>query len=172
MVRPVKTLVLGLLLALLGTLAALLPPVAELEEDIGLGSLFKLRGARPAPQDVVVVTIDRQSSNALGLPNLPRKWPRSLHARLVSKLHELGARAVVFDVIFEEPREPDQDAAFAQACRVAGNVVLFEYLRREAPDGDTGNLLVETRVPPVGLVPPAPLAVRQRGVAALLAALE
>ena len=149
MPRTVKTLLLGLLLALLGVLAGMLPPAASLEEDIGLGWLFKLRGARPPPAGVVVVSIDRESSSALGLPNTPRKWPRSLHARLVSRLQELGARVVAFDVIFEEARAHDQDLLFAQACRAAGNVVLFEYLKRDAPDGESANLQVETQVPPI-----------------------
>ena len=145
----VKTLLLGLLIALFGLVASMVPPVAGLEKDIGLGWLFGLRGARPAPANVIVVTIDRLSSDALGLPNKPSKWPRSLHARLVQKLKDLGAQVVAFDVIFEEARDPVQDAEFAQACRDAGNVVLFEYLKRESPGGVDSGLIVETVVPPI-----------------------
>lgn len=130
-------------------MASMVPPVAALEKDIGLGWLFGLRGARPAPAEVVVVTIDRLSSDALGLPNKPSKWPRLLHARLVRKLKDLGAQVVVFDVIFEEARDYVQDAEFAQACREAGNVVLFEYLKQESPGGVDSGLLVETVVPPL-----------------------
>ena len=145
----VKTLLLGLLIALIGLIASMVPPVAALEKDIGLGWLFGLRGARPAPAEVVVVAIDRQSSDALGLPNKPSKWPRSLHARLVRKLKDLGAQVVVFDVIFEEARDPVQDAEFAKACQEAGNIILFEYLKRESPGGVDSALIVETVVPPI-----------------------
>ena len=31
----------------------------DLEENVGLDILFKLRGARPAPYDVVIVSIDK-----------------------------------------------------------------------------------------------------------------
>ncbi|MGA7181049.1 MAG: adenylate/guanylate cyclase domain-containing protein [Thiobacillaceae bacterium] len=136
-------------MALIGIMASMVPPVAAIEKDIGLGWLFELRGARPAPAEVVVVTIDRQSSDALGLPNKPSKWPRALHARLVRKLKEFGAQVVIFDVIFEEARNPAQDAEFAQACREAGNIVLFEYLKRESLGGVDSTLMVERVVPPI-----------------------
>lgn len=139
----------GLLTALFGLLASLMPPVAGLEEDTGLAWLFAMRGNRPVPPDVAVVAIDRASSDALGLPNKPSKWPRSLHAGLVRELKSLGARAVIFDMHFEESRNPAQDAEFAWACREAGNVVLFEYLRQEDVPHSAGRLQVEALVPPI-----------------------
>lgn len=142
-----RSLLLGLSIGCLGLLAAILPPLADLEEGFGLAGLYAWRGPRPAPPEVVVVAIDYRSSQVLGLPNKPAKWPRSLHARLVHRLQDLGADAVAFDMIFEEPREGDQDAAFAQACRQAGNVVLFQYLRRDLAAGTSVHL--ERLVPPV-----------------------
>ena len=48
-----------------------------MEEDIGLGLLFKLRGALQAPRDAVVISIDRESSEQLNIPDNPDKRPRS-----------------------------------------------------------------------------------------------
>ena len=122
---------LTMVIALSAVLLASTPFGRWLEEDIGLAWLFKLRGTQPAPADVVVVSIDQSSSRALNLPNKPRKWPRALHGDLVDRLHMLGASAIAFDIIFEETREPTDNARFAQAMRQANNVVLFQYLKQE-----------------------------------------
>lgn len=48
-------------------------------------------------------------------------WPRTLHAQLINQLHAAGARAIVFDLIFDVPSSAD--AELAAAMRQAGNVV-------------------------------------------------
>ncbi|MEA3278299.1 MAG: CHASE2 domain-containing protein [Pseudomonadota bacterium] len=125
------------------------------EEDLGLTSLFRLRGPIEPPHDVVVISIDRASSDHLGLPNNPRKWPRDLHARLLDRLKEAGASVVAFDMMFQDPRDPARDRAFGEAVRRAGNVILFELLTREiVPTGTggasgPGEAIIEQRVPPI-----------------------
>ena len=146
---------LGLLVALAGIAVCFTPPGRWVEENLGLHWLFNLRGPLPAPDDVVVVTIDRESSDRLGLPNVPRKWPRALHAKLVGNLARAGAAVVAFDIIFEEHRGPEQDGPFARALGEAGNVLLFQYLRKESlkVNGAAGNalgeVLIEKLVPPI-----------------------
>ncbi|MFO1503521.1 MAG: CHASE2 domain-containing protein [Steroidobacteraceae bacterium] len=68
---------------------------------------------RPAPADVVIVAVDDASIAQLG--RWP--WPRDIHARLMERLTQAGARAVAFDVLFTEPSAPDAatDAALATA---------------------------------------------------------
>jgi adenylate cyclase len=100
----------------------------ELEEDTGLGLLFKLRGPKAAPSDAVVVSIDKDSADQFGIPENPDKWPRSLHARLVEILSKAGASVVTFDVHFIEPRVEKDDRLFAEAIKRAGNVVLGDAL--------------------------------------------
>lgn len=99
-----------------------------LEEELGLNWLFQIRGARPHPEEVVVVSTDRQSAYELGLPQEPYKWPRSLHGKLVSHLAEQGAKVIVFDLFFKDMGSQEENAAFAEAIREAGNVILFEKL--------------------------------------------
>lgn len=152
--RLIKSLALGAVTGLLGVFCCALPPVERLELDLGLDALFHLRGPRAAPEEAVIVSMDAESSRRLGLVNDPEVWPRSLHARLVDALAAEGARVIVFDVIFAQPRDRSHDRAFAKATRAAGNVVLFEYLQREPvtdADGEivAADLGIERRVPPV-----------------------
>jgi adenylate cyclase len=126
--RILKAMPLGILVGLLGLVISFVPFFHELEEDTGLGLLFTLRGARPAPSDAVVVSIDAESSEHLNIPNNPDKWPRSLHARLIEKLTKEGAKAVTFDVHFLEPRAQESDEQFAAALSRAGNVIIADAL--------------------------------------------
>ena len=125
-----------------------------IEENTGLGLLFKLRGARPAPSDVVVISIDRESSEQLDLPDNPDKWPRSLHAHLTDTLLREGATVVSFDVHFVEPKNPRDDSLFARAMKKAGNVVLTEPVKeKEVPVAGEGGL-AEASHNIVRVVPP------------------
>jgi adenylate cyclase len=108
-----------------------IPLGPELEENFGLDLLFGLRGTRRAPSDVVIVSIDKASADALNLPDDPRKWPRSLHANLTEKLSSNGAAVIAFDVIFADKHSAKEDNLFAQALRKANNVVLCEAMKVE-----------------------------------------
>jgi adenylate cyclase len=124
-----KAIVLGFLIGIAGLSVSPLHFMLSLEENIGMGLLFKLRGARQAPSDAVVVSIDKESSEKLNLPDNPDKWPRSLHARLTETLAAKGAKVIAFDVHFIEPRSAKDDSLFAEALRKAGDVVLCEPLK-------------------------------------------
>jgi serine phosphatase RsbU (regulator of sigma subunit) len=137
--RLIKAAALGLVVGVLGLLISPFQFAMNLEEDTGLGLLFKLRGPRKPPADVVVVSIDKQSSDKLGLNNNPDKWPRSLHARLTDNLVREGASVVAFDVHFIEPRIAEDDTLFAESCQNAQNVILCEPLvTRELPTSENG----------------------------------
>src|SRR5437870_4476315 len=136
--RTFKTIPLGLLVGITGLVLSLFQFFHDFEEDTGLGLLFKLRGIRQAPSDAVVVSIDKESSEHLNLPNNPDKWPRSLHARLVEKLAKQGTKVVTFDVHFLEPRSPEDDRLFAEALSKARNVVIADALTaNEIPSSET-----------------------------------
>lgn len=81
-----------------------------------------------SPTEALIVYLDEQSHAALGQP-LNRPWDRRLHARLLDRLTQAGARAVVFDIVFSDPAEPcatndHADRVFAQALQANGRVVL------------------------------------------------
>lgn len=84
---------------------------------------FHLR-QRTIPKEVVLVYMD-DASYAEYNPSYDR-WDRRLHARLLDRLTEEGARAVVFDIIFSgaNTEDPEADAAFELAIERNGNVIL------------------------------------------------
>jgi len=142
---------LGLVTGVLGVLASLVPFVLELEENAGLDWLFLMRGGRSAPAEVVVVSIDGESAAAMNLHPDPDRWPRSLHADLLGRLHAAGAAVIGFDIIFDATRDPVLDLRLTEALQAAGNVILLERLRIETvPVGDAlPALQLEKRVPPI-----------------------
>src|SRR5512145_533626 len=122
--RVLKAVLLGAAIGAAGVAGSILPAVIDLEEGVGLSLLFRLRGASKPPPDVAIVSVDRKSSSDFGFPHDLRKWPRTLHARLADALARQGASAIVFDMYFEEPRDPAEDRAMAESFAKAGNVLV------------------------------------------------
>ena len=83
--------------------------------------LFTFRQSSP-PSEVVIVYQDEDSYKQLeqGVAS----WDRGLHAQLLERLKADHARAVVFDILFEVPRNPESDRLFAEAIRTNGQVML------------------------------------------------
>lgn len=129
--RSVKAINLGIVTALLGAFVYFFLFGYELEENLGLDTLFKIRGSISAPEDSVVIAINKESSDHFGLENEPAKWPRDYHAKLIEILTSRGAKAIVFDVFFKEPRSDVEDKKLAAAIKKAGNVILFSHLKRQ-----------------------------------------
>jgi CHASE2 domain-containing sensor protein/signal transduction histidine kinase len=75
---------------------------------------------REPAQDIAIVAIDERSLAMVG------EWPwrRSTHAKLIDNLRAAGAKIVLYDVLFVEPGDPQDDAALAQAIARHGKVVL------------------------------------------------
>lgn len=72
--------------------------------------------------DVVIVGIDEYSLREVG------RWPwdRRIHAQLINRLTEMGARAVLVDLILSEPdrNDPASDQALVDAMAANGHVYL------------------------------------------------
>jgi len=135
-----KAIVLGLVTGVAGLVMSPFHLALNLEENVGLGLLFKLRGVRMPASETVIVSIDKESSEILNVSDNPDKWPRSLHARLTNNLTKAGAKVIVFDVHFIEPRSTEDDNLFAEAIIKSGIVVLAEPLKaKEVPLSDSSN---------------------------------
>ncbi|MBI5418685.1 MAG: adenylate/guanylate cyclase domain-containing protein [Deltaproteobacteria bacterium] len=153
--RLVKPVFLGLLTGVVGLGLCLFSAGPNLEEGIGLDILFKLRGERRAPPEVLIVSVDKESSDHLNLPDDLRKWPRSLHARLTDSLAGKGASVIAFDLFFEEARSLRDDLRFADSIDRASNVVLCERMKKDdVPLTDRegiprGNVKVAKLAPPI-----------------------
>jgi len=75
----------GLLVAVVGLAIGLSPLGTSFEQGVGLTWLFKLRENIEPPQDAVIVGIESRTGGQLGLPVLPRDWPRSIHAQMIDE---------------------------------------------------------------------------------------
>jgi CHASE2 domain-containing sensor protein len=107
-------------LAVGGALALDLGGVLTRAEDATVDARFRLRGAEP-PRDMLVVGIDDRTFSVLGEP---WPFPRSMHGEVIRRLDRAGARAIVVDIQFTEPTVPREDLALYDAVRDAGGVVL------------------------------------------------
>ena len=155
MARLIKATIIGLLIGILGVLGGFVPFGFNLEENIGLDFIFRLRGFRDPPTDVIIASLDKATVDNLQLPANPYRWPRSLHANLIENLIQKGASVVVFDMMFHEPSTLEQDNLFAQAVHNAGNVVLCQCLEKKTipiTDKEGKNkikLIIEELIPPI-----------------------
>ena len=92
---------------------------------------------RDTPRDdVAVVDIDDASIRTLQSQLGPWPYRRDTYALLADYLIEMGARLVVFDIVFADAREGD--AQLARSIERSARVVLAAGALREAVDSDTG----------------------------------
>lgn len=154
--RTRSAVLLGLVIGMLGATASLTPVASSIEETNGLQWLFALRGTRPPPANVLLVSADRASAEAMGLPVDPARWPRSLHARLVRNLKAAGARVIAFDIFFAEHDETAEDAELAAAMREAGNVILIARLNKRLVQLGDGSVNAGTEAITVQVQAPVP----------------
>ncbi len=155
MKRQTKGILFGVLTGLIGVILGLTPLGADFEKHVGLDWLFQVRGPIEPPSEVAVVAINERDIAGLGLPKLPRDWPRSIHGRLIDQLVARGASTIIFDMDFQRPKVAEDDAEFARSVAAAERVVLFERLNgKRQPMYDmegnlTGTIWVEELVPPI-----------------------
>lgn len=120
--RRLLSLLLGLFLAALVWTAQALGAFAPLDRkllDTFFLARFVIRGEQETLSSIIIVAIDYES-----LQRVEHRWPwpRSIHAQLIRKLSQAGARVVAFDVLFLDA-DPVHDADLAKAAEEAGNVV-------------------------------------------------
>ena len=58
---------------------------------------FRIRGIEAHSDEIVIVAIDPQTLDFLGLINVP---PREFHVKLIENLYSAGAKAVLLDILF------------------------------------------------------------------------
>lgn len=104
------------------------------------GRLTDLRfeaGTRAPSQSLVMVDIDGKSLEAVGV----WPWDRTIHARLVEQLEDLGARQIAFDIDFSARSNPASDKAFAKAIGAAEVPVFLAAFRQNKAADDAGIVL-------------------------------
>lgn len=108
--RSLIGLVVGVLASLMMLFGLLSRPDAQTRDTL----------LEPYPVSGVVTIVE---VNDASLERFGRwdNWPRTLHAELIERLSALGAKAIVFDFIFDTVTQ--EDAALAEAMRRSGNVI-------------------------------------------------
>ncbi|MBF0122876.1 MAG: CHASE2 domain-containing protein [Candidatus Omnitrophica bacterium] len=92
--------------------------VFEKGELDALDLRFRLRPQIARTDKVVIIEIDNDTIKKIG--QFP--FHRGYHAKLIDALSAVGAKSVVFDMFFSEPRSGDKD--LLEAMQAAGNVYL------------------------------------------------
>jgi len=98
--------------------------------------LFLLRHAfaRPSvPPEVLILSMDENSHSTLQQPQ-SAPWDRRIHADTLERVLTNGARAVVFDIVFDDQKrcvDLEADAALAEAVRTGSNRVVVAYSTRK-----------------------------------------
>lgn len=120
-------------------------------------ALLRASGGGTPSTRIAVVAIDDQSLAAVG----QWPWPRNVMGELADRLHELGAAAVAFDMLFAEPdrfagaqggESGQGDAALATALRRGKSVMGYALT---FGDGPAGAAACELHPLPVASVSPS-----------------
>ena len=111
----------ALLIGFLTLVAALLGSMDGLGRfDQAFYDRAVIAAGRPASDDILLVTIDSQTTQALGRG----PWSRAVHAALLGRLQDARAVGLDFHLGEEDAIDPNGDAALADAIRAHGRVVL------------------------------------------------
>ncbi|MEY4710886.1 MAG: hypothetical protein RIS88_336 [Pseudomonadota bacterium] len=111
-------------------------------------AILKMRHASPAPsQNVLIVDIDERSLAMLAPEHGRWPWPRNVLADGAQKLTDLGARAVLLNVITSDPDKanPDGDAALDVTAQL-NRAMAFPMVRLN-PENDARSQLKVSALP-------------------------
>lgn len=126
------------------TLYFLRSPLSPIELALYDGNFRWFWVETSAPPEIVIVSIDSPSLDALG----PFPWPRKRHADVIERVARGGAKAIGVDIGFFEPdgKDPRNDELLIRATAEAGSVV-YPTLLEEIEDAG------ERRVQPLRVMP-------------------
>jgi CHASE2 domain-containing sensor protein len=143
---PYYRLVAGLLLALLLFVRIMNPPAVEWLGTLAFDTYQRVSPREVTARPAIIIDIDEASLAEIG----QWPWPRTVMADLVTRLNELGAAVIGFDVVFADPdrsspaiaagafrgldpetrdkllKLPSNDDVFADAIKRAGRVVISQ----------------------------------------------
>ncbi|MBF0635122.1 MAG: adenylate/guanylate cyclase domain-containing protein [Nitrospinae bacterium] len=121
--------------------------------------------ANPKKADprIIMIDVDQASIDHFEKDNISFPWPRSLYNPLIEYCKAGGAKAIMFDILFNDisPYGEEVDREFAAAMAKAGNVYLAAAFTLE---GETDKAIAERfGAPSLGV---APETILRRGVSA------
>jgi adenylate cyclase len=105
---------------------------------------------RPPGDDNVIAWIDQESIEYLQQNGVPFPWPREVYGQVLAHLRQAGARAVVFDLLFDQPGLADDDRAFGAALAEGpGDALAMKFVgyRPGGRDAEEGAAFAAQAVP-------------------------
>lgn len=140
-------------LMILALIAADLATVQSFKRISG-GLYDTLIAARPVTSNpdarVVILDIDEGSLAEVGKTYGRWPWPNHVFGKIVEELHQRGASAIVFDVIFSDPDRlrPESDAAFNRTITQIGQKIpIFFPMVRLDPANDAKSQIPTEALP-------------------------
>lgn len=131
-----KSYALVLAVAVFLTFLIVITPVASKWELWSYDYRLNLTGNIKKLDDRIrIIGIDEESLAEYG----QWPWPRTVHARLVDTLSSMGAKAIAFDILFDNPDRSGEknDIIFAQAVKKSSRVILpFKFERTDYLAGE------------------------------------
>jgi CHASE2 domain-containing sensor protein len=128
----------------------LTPGMPKASHDV----ILKTRFSSPKPSDkILIVDIDERTLAALSEQHGRWPWSRDVLADGLQKFNDLGARAVLFNVLFSDPdkNNPDADAAMDVTAQM-NRATAFPLIRLN-PKNDSESQLKVAQIPGVQLKP-------------------
>ncbi len=112
-------------------------PMAQSVNGLMTNIKFRLRGPRPAPENIIIVDADDNSVANEALGRWP--WPRRTYGEIIHTIFKLGAKTLALDVTFSEPEKTVPDELYAMlkerpdllasARKIEGDPILAEVIR-------------------------------------------
>lgn len=116
--------------AFLAVLALRTVGAVERLEAVTLDARYRLGlGRVPASSDIVVAWIDQESMDYMDRAGVPFPWPREVYGQVLQHLRAAGARAVAFDILFDQRSNGDDERAFAKVLADgAGDALAMKFV--------------------------------------------
>ncbi len=131
-------------------------------EAVSLDARFASGLGRSAPSgDIVIAWIDQESMDHMG--DVPFPWPREVYGQVLQHLRAAGARAVAFDVLFDQRSNAEDERAFAEALATGpGDALAMKFVSyRDGGRNDDETRLFAARHLPIE--PSSLVRARERG---------
>ncbi len=113
-----------------------IPPLDTLELRFYNFMMARVRGQLEPPSEILIVAIDEDSREEFESERgFTWPWPRSIYADLIRSLNAAGARAVAFDIIWDQEsicfgeKRPKLDTELAEAIRASQVPVIVGAMR-------------------------------------------
>ncbi|MFO1031628.1 MAG: adenylate/guanylate cyclase domain-containing protein [Planctomycetota bacterium] len=107
-------------------------------------------GRRAAASEIVIAWIDQESMEYMDRNGVPFPWPREVYGQVLQHLRKAGARAVGFDVLFDQRGLAEDDRAFGQALAEGkGDALAMKFVtfRDGGRDADENAALAANALP-------------------------